>query len=529
MATKWNSGTDSSSVAENMQTLTGQRGDGSQRAVTYADLASLGLANLQMLGGKAKLTPGGGGGSESSNSKVQTPTRPTGFGATGGFAYILLEWDMPLYTGRSLTEIYRYPEDNLANAVLIATTAAGVYGDPVDPATGYYYWIRHVNINGKPGPYNDSVGTYAETHADPAAIVEMVQEQLNQSPLIAELVSKIGENEQGISALDADVAALTQTATELEQIADDMAAGIDVRNAEVDQRFDTVEATANAAATKASVTELSQTVATQNSAMGQRVDTVEATANAAATKASVTELSQTVATQNSAMGQRVDTVEATANAAATKASVTELSQTVATQNSAMGQRVDTVEATANAASSAAQTNATAIATLDGVKAMWTAKTQAGQISAGIGIVANSDGTSQVAVAANQFFIFDPNNPNDDSTYAIPFAVVDGKVVLDQLIAQDAVVKILAAQTITADTVKVGATLTAVNIKSSTIENGGFTVDALGNATFGQLVIISATGQITIRSALTGRRMIWTNGLIQIFDDDNFKIADFGIW
>nr|WP_256380194.1 DUF1983 domain-containing protein [Brenneria sp. hezel4-2-4] len=178
---------------------------------------------------------------------------------------------------------------------------------------------------------------------------------------------------------------------------------------------------------------------------------------------------------------------------------------------------------------AVQENTQAIATLDGVKAMWTAKTQAGQISAGIGIVANSDGTSQVAVAANQFFIFDPNNPNDDSTYAIPFAVVDGKVVLDQLIAQDAVVKILAAQTITADTVKVGATLTAVNIKTSTIESGGFTVDEHGNATFGELVSISATGQIEIKSALSGQRMIWNNGIIQVFDADNFMIARFGIW
>lgn len=471
MSSKWRSGRGVDAVADNIETLTGQRGDGSQRAVTYEDLASLGLANLRMLGGKAKLTPGTSDSGESSNSKVQTPTRPTGFKATGGFAYILLEWDMPQYSGRSLTEIYRYPEDNIANAVLIATTAAGVYGDPVDPATGYYYWIRHVNILGKPGPYNDSTGTYAETHADPTAIVEMVQEQLNQSPLIEQLTGRIGANEQNITEI--------------------------IQNAEV---------------------------------MDERIDSVNAVAGSAS--AGVSELKQSVAADKAAMSQRVDTVEATANAAATKASVDSLSQSVATQNSAMGQRVDTVEATANSAEAAAQTNTQAIATLDGVKAMWTAKTQAGQISAGIGIVASVDSggntVSQVAVAANQFFIFDPNNPNDNNTYAIPFAVVDGKVVLDQLIAQDAVVKILAAQTITADTVKVGATLTAVNIKTSTIESGGFTVDELGNATFGQLVKISASGQISIKSNTNSVGLNITNNEIILKDENNINRIEIGL-
>ncbi|MFJ5507872.1 hypothetical protein [Pectobacterium jejuense] len=67
-----------------------------------------------------------------------------------------------------LTEIYRSPEDNLANAVLIASSAAGVYGDPVDPDWKGYYWIRHVNALGELGPFNDSKGSYTQTHPDPA-------------------------------------------------------------------------------------------------------------------------------------------------------------------------------------------------------------------------------------------------------------------------------------------------------------------------------------------------------------------------
>ncbi|MGR5465490.1 phage tail tip fiber protein, partial [Photobacterium damselae] len=48
---------------------------------------------------------------------------------------------------------------------------------------------------------------------------------------------------------------------------------------------------------------------------------------------------------------------------------------------------------------------------DGSKAyqsMWSVKAQAGDIKAGIGILADSNGKSQVAIAASQFFVFDPN-------------------------------------------------------------------------------------------------------------------------
>ncbi|WP_338067779.1 phage tail tip fiber protein [Brenneria alni] len=364
-------------VADNIETLTGQRGDGSSRAVTYADLASLGLANLRTLGGKLKLTPSTGGSGESSNGKVQTPTKPTNFKATGGFAHVLLEWDMPQYSGRSLTEIYRSPEDNLANAVLIASTAAGVYGDPVDPEWKGYYWIRHVNSLGKPGPYNDSSGTYAETHADPTSIIDVINEQLNNSPLIEEMSGKIEEN-----------------------------------------------------------------------------------------------------------------------------------------------------------ASAVQTNTQAIADLDGVKAMWSTRAQAGDITAGIGIVASTDSNgntiSQVAIAAGQVFIFDPNNPNDDGTYAIPFAVVDGKVVLDELVAKEAVIKILAAQTIMADSVKVGIEIVSPYIKTAKIESGGFTVDELGNATFGQLVSISAAGQISIKSNTDNVGLNITNNEIILRDENNINRIEIGL-
>lgn len=115
------------------------------------------------------------------------------------------------------------------------------------------------------------------------------------------------------------------------------------------------------------------------------------------------------------------------------------------------------------------------------QAMWGQKASADGITAGIGIVAGKDGAgdpvSQVAIAATQLFVFDPNNPGNT---AYPFAVSGGKVVIQKAVIYDAVVQTLAAQRIVADEVKVGATLTAPYIKSGTISNGNFTVDSNGN-------------------------------------------------
>ncbi|MBA0188268.1 phage tail tip fiber protein [Pectobacterium odoriferum] len=408
MTAKFRAGKDQSAVLENIETLTGQRGDGRNRAVTYGDLATLGLANLRQLGGgKVTLTPGNGSGGANSGGGVQKPTKPTNFKATGGFAYVLLEWDMPNYRGRSLTEIYRSPEDNLANAVLIASSAAGVYGDPVDPDWKGYYWVRHVNALGDPGAFNDSKGTYAQTHPDPAAIIEVIKEQLNTSPLIADLTEKLETNTKNIGTVDSNVKTL------------------------------------------------SESVSNQNSAMAKRVTDVETS-------------SQT-------------------NASA----VRELSQSVSEQFSSSAERVEKVEAATRENNAAVQTNAKAITEMDkngsaSYRAMWSAKAQAGDVTAGIGIVAGQDSSgntiSQVAVSANQFFIFDPNNPNDKTTYAIPFAVVDGKVVIEELIAKDAVIKILAAQTIIADSVRAGIEIVSPYIKTARIESGNFTVDQNGNVT-----------------------------------------------
>nr|WP_246867240.1 DUF1983 domain-containing protein [Dickeya sp. CFBP 2040] len=229
------------------------------------------------------------------------------------------------------------------------------------------------------------------------------------------------------------------------------------------------------------------------------------------------------------MAKRVTDVEASSESNAS--AVRELSRSVSDRFASSAERVERVEATTRENNAAVQTNAKAITEIDkngsaAYQSLWNTKAQAGDIKAGIGIVAGRDSSgntiSQVAVAASQFFIFDPNNPNDKTTYAIPFAVSNGKVVIDELIAREAVIKILSAQTIVADSVKAGIQIVSPYIKTARIESGGFTVDPLGNATFGELTRISAAGELSIRSSVDGRGLNISNDEIRVIDKNGVE-------
>ncbi|QIO20753.1 DUF1983 domain-containing protein [Aeromonas hydrophila] len=135
---------------------------------------------------------------------------------------------------------------------------------------------------------------------------------------------------------------------------------------------------------------------------------------------------------------------------------------------------------ANAA--AVQLQSKAIADLqNGAQAMWTAKATAGQITAGIGLIAKSDGTSQVAISASQVFVFDPNS----STPMAPlFAIDNGQAVIAEAIIRKATIQILNSEKITADYVKAGVSITTPLINGGQIDMGNAFM-AGGAAGFGK--------------------------------------------
>ena len=99
-----------------------------------------------------------------------------------------------------------------------------------------------------------------------------------------------------------------------------------------------------------------------------------------------------------------------------------------------------------------QQNSQAIVSLEGgAQAMWTTKAQAGDITAGIGLIADqATGKSQVMVNASQFFVFD----NAVGKTAI-FAIDQGQVIIRDAVIRKATIDILNATQITATNVKAG--------------------------------------------------------------------------
>uniref|UniRef100_UPI0005BD4EF5 phage tail tip fiber protein n=1 Tax=Aeromonas media TaxID=651 RepID=UPI0005BD4EF5 len=135
---------------------------------------------------------------------------------------------------------------------------------------------------------------------------------------------------------------------------------------------------------------------------------------------------------------------------------------------------------ANAAS--IQTQSQAIANLqNGAQAMWTAKASAGQITAGIGLIAKSDGTSQVAISASQVFVF---NPNSSTPMAPLFAIDNGQAVIAEAIIRKATIQILTSEKITADYIKAGVSMSAPAISGGSIDMGNAFLSG-GAAGFGK--------------------------------------------
>lgn len=169
MTKSFNAKTSMDALIENIQTLTAQRGDGTKRAVLVEDLEALGLAQVTSgRGGNAVVKPGISAGN-SGGVAIQNPQTPKNLHVDSAFSFVVLSWDKPTYTGHATTEIWRSPDNNLANAVVIGSTVANVYSDQQSTGTsGFWYWIRFVNKNDKPSPFNSTDGTFGKTDPDAA-------------------------------------------------------------------------------------------------------------------------------------------------------------------------------------------------------------------------------------------------------------------------------------------------------------------------------------------------------------------------
>ncbi|MFM5833812.1 phage tail tip fiber protein [Aeromonas caviae] len=206
----YRAGRDQAATAENVELLTGQRGDRLDKAVTFRELAALGLSTLRpgaggvyVPGKNPDLFPPG---------QMEFPHAPVNVIANGAFHTVLVEWDPPQYRGHAHAEIWRAESDNQAEATLVGTSSANLFSDAIGKGATFYYWVRFVNGKDDKGPFQGMQGVKAETSRDVQDILDELQGKIEESHLAQALLRPIEQ----VPQLQLDIAILKPKVDEIE-------------------------------------------------------------------------------------------------------------------------------------------------------------------------------------------------------------------------------------------------------------------------------------------------------------------------
>jgi hypothetical protein len=156
-------------------------GSGADRLLSANDLANSGLATVDSAG-NIKAPPA---------VFVGTPPPPTNVTATAAIRNIIVTWDNPAYVGHAHAEVWGSSTSLQADSVLLGMTPGAIYVDEVGPSVTRYYWVRFVNTNDTPGPYNALVGTSATTGSDTAYTLGLLAGQITTTELATTLNNRI--------------------------------------------------------------------------------------------------------------------------------------------------------------------------------------------------------------------------------------------------------------------------------------------------------------------------------------------------
>ena len=366
-----------------------------------------------------------------------------------------------------------------------------MYSDAIGKGMKAWYWVRFVNRNNVKGPYNSERGTYAETAVDVQDVLDAIQGKIEYSHLAKWLAADI-ERQTDVSAK------VSETVSEIEKEMRESGKLIlnEYRSAITEiggtlQRLEAMRLEFDNGVAALYSEQIARV--TQDEALARQTESlrVEFTGDLAEASAQVNELTEAFANEKEAVAKRFTEVVADYEykvgevTYSINSAVERLEEAISDESGARAKAIETVEASVNGVGAAVQETKEAVAKInkDGsttYQAMWGAKAQVGDIKAGIGILVDGNGTSQVMVSASQFFVFDPNS----STPTAPlFAIDGGQVVIAEALIRKATIQIIHAEKITADYLKAGVSLSAPFINGGRIEIGSnFTVDENGNAT-----------------------------------------------
>jgi uncharacterized coiled-coil protein SlyX len=177
------------SVTEAVEIRLGRRGDPRDRAITLRELIDSGLATE--LSSRPFVVGQSGDPGFGPDRDTTTPTAPTNFSATGGYAIVTVFWDYPNYGPHSHTEIWRHDQNIIGDAQLVGISSGISFVDPVGEGASYYYWARHVSLYDVYGPYNAVSGTLAQTALNVQLLLSELTNAISASQLTQELASQI--------------------------------------------------------------------------------------------------------------------------------------------------------------------------------------------------------------------------------------------------------------------------------------------------------------------------------------------------
>lgn len=227
-------------LKESFEVREGLRGDTLDRNVTWRELVD-GIApgvTFNVIGGGGGGSGGGGGGGGGGLPVLTTPPAVTGFSAVGSFSAIIYAWDdlHAVYANHSHVEIWRAAVDDLGQAVKVAESSGQILSQSVGNSWSGYSWIRAVNTEGNPGPYQGTAGVYAETALDPGFLLEQLTEDIMSSPLWETLAEGIDRIEGPEGLLESLGEANLETLLFLDQRTDTARANyLEIVNLEVDE------------------------------------------------------------------------------------------------------------------------------------------------------------------------------------------------------------------------------------------------------------------------------------------------------
>ncbi|MDF3830225.1 phage tail protein [Pseudocitrobacter sp. 2023EL-00150] len=431
--------------------------------------------------------------------KVGNPPKPVGFTASENVVFgIELNWGFPANTGDTLkTEIQYSLTGSEDDAMLLADVPYPQRKyQQMGLKAGQIFWYRAqlVDKSGNESGYIDWVRGQASI--DVSDITDAILDDMKESEVFKDLVENAVDTSEKVAGMADDI---KQAVDDLEQQAKDIQENADgLAQAEV--KIDEIALSMDGVTGQMK----NSAIAIIQGNLAQVATRKTLSATVAGNSAQLDRIDQVIVDEKQATAQSLLTIET--EVAGNKASINSLSQTVSNYQQATATQINAITATVEGHTSSITTNAQAIAGINGdLSALYSIKVglaSNGQYYAagmGFGVENTPSGMqSQVVFLADHFAV----TTAVGGVTTLPFVIQNG-------------------QTIIRDTVIGDGTISNAKI-GNYIQSNNYVANTSGWH-------INKAGTFYINGSAGTGRMVISNTLIQIYDNNNVLRVRMGLW